>query len=76
MLVAPGDAEELAAALRTLHDSPVQREQLSQAALARVAERFAWTAVARATVAEYRRAISVARRPAPMRTGAAEGTSC
>ena len=58
VLVTPGDAEELCAALRTLHDSPAERERLSCAALARVAERFAWTAVARATVAEYRRAIA------------------
>jgi glycosyltransferase involved in cell wall biosynthesis len=76
-LVTPGDPEELAAALRALHDSPAQREELSQAALARVAERFAWTAVARATIAEYRRAIAVAGRgAAPARSGAAEGTPC
>jgi glycosyltransferase involved in cell wall biosynthesis len=61
MLVTPGDAEELCAALRMLHDSPAERERLSQAALARVAERFAWQAVARATVAEYRQAIAASR---------------
>jgi glycosyltransferase involved in cell wall biosynthesis len=75
-LVAAGDPEELAAALRTLHDSPAQRDELSRAALARVAERFAWTAVARATVAEYRRAIAVAGRAAPAPGGAAEGAPC
>ncbi|MGO8957025.1 MAG: glycosyltransferase family 4 protein [Streptosporangiaceae bacterium] len=58
MLVTPGDPEELCAALRLLHDSPAERERLSQAALARVAERFAWPAVARATVTEYRQAIA------------------
>ena len=58
LLVAPGDAEELCAALRTLHDSPAERDRLSQAALARVAQRFAWPAVARATVAQYRLAIA------------------
>jgi glycosyltransferase involved in cell wall biosynthesis len=58
LLVTPGDPEELCAALRLLHDSPAERERLSQAALARVAERFAWPAVARATVAEYRQAIA------------------
>ncbi len=58
MLVTPGDAEELCAALRTLHDAPALRAELSRAALTRVAERFAWSAVARATVAEYRRAIA------------------
>jgi glycosyltransferase involved in cell wall biosynthesis len=63
LLVAPGDAEELAAALRGLLDSPRQRQELSELALARVAERFAWSAVARATVAEYLHAIA-ARSPA------------
>src|ERR1700749_479566 len=59
LLVAPGDPEELAAALRTLLDSPAERNRLSALALARVAERFAWSAVARTTVAQYRRAIAV-----------------
>jgi glycosyltransferase involved in cell wall biosynthesis len=58
MLVSPGDAEELAAALRWLQDSPAERERLSAAALERVRQRFAWSAVAKATVAEYRRAIA------------------
>jgi len=57
-LVSPGDPEELAAALRRLQDSPRERERLSAAALARVHERFAWPAVARATVAGYRRAMA------------------
>ncbi len=59
MLVTPGDPEELAAALRTLLDSPAERDRLSALALARVAERFAWSAVARTTVAQYRRAIAL-----------------
>jgi glycosyltransferase involved in cell wall biosynthesis len=58
MLVTPGDPEELTAALRGLLDSPADRARLSGLALNRVAERFAWSAVARATVAEYRRAIA------------------
>ncbi len=58
LLVTPGDSEELCAALRMLHDSQRERERLSAAALARVQERFAWPAVARATVAEYVRALS------------------
>jgi glycosyltransferase involved in cell wall biosynthesis len=62
VLVTPGDPEELAAALRTLLDSPRERERLSAAAIARVQERFAWPAVARATVTEYRRAITAALR--------------
>jgi glycosyltransferase involved in cell wall biosynthesis len=66
MLVTPGDAEELCAALRTLHDAPSLRDELSRAAVSRVAERFAWSAVARATVAEYRRAIA---KRGPARSG-------
>ena len=57
-LVTPGDAEELAATLRHLQDAPAERERLSAAALERVQQRFAWSAVARATVAEYRREIA------------------
>src|SRR5580658_4911552 len=60
MLVSPGDPEELATALRTLHDSPAERDRLGAAALQRVQERFAWPAVAKATVAEYRQAIAAA----------------
>ena len=56
-LVTPGDAEELAAALRKLHDSPAERERLSGLAWRRVQERFAWPAVARATAAHYEDAI-------------------
>ena len=58
VLVPPGDAEELAAALRTLHDSEAERARLAAAGLARVRERFAWPAVAAATVALYRQVIS------------------
>jgi glycosyltransferase involved in cell wall biosynthesis len=58
MLVTPGDPEELAVALRRLHDSPAERERLAALALHRVQERFAWPAVARATVAEYRHAMT------------------
>ena len=57
-LVTPGDAEDLAATLRRLQDSPAERERLAAAAFERVQQRFAWPAVARATVAEYRRAIA------------------
>jgi glycosyltransferase involved in cell wall biosynthesis len=61
VLVTPGDPEELAAALRRLHDAGPERAALGAAALARVQERFAWPAVARATVAQYTRAIEGAR---------------
>jgi glycosyltransferase involved in cell wall biosynthesis len=63
VLVEPGDAEELAAALARLLDSPAERERLAGVALRRVQERFAWPAVARATVAQYRAAMAAQTRP-------------
>ena len=60
VLVEPGDPEELAAALRRLQDSPRERDLLSAAAVRRVQERFAWSAVAQATVVEYRREMAAA----------------
>ena len=62
LLVTPGDPEELAVALRVLQDSAAERERLSALALQRVQERFAWPAVARATVDQYRHAIAAAPR--------------
>ncbi len=53
VLVTPGDDEELAAMLRRLHDSPGERAALAGRALRRVGERFAWPAVAQATVGQY-----------------------
>jgi glycosyltransferase involved in cell wall biosynthesis len=67
LLVAPGDAEELAAALRLLYDSERQRSRLAAAGLRRVEERYAWTAVARATVGHYRAAIAKTARGKPHR---------
>ncbi|MBV9379634.1 MAG: glycosyltransferase family 4 protein [Streptosporangiaceae bacterium] len=58
VLVSPGDVEELAAALRRLHDSPAERARLSGRALLRVSERFAWPAVAAATARLYQAAIA------------------
>ena len=58
LLVAPGDAEELAAALRGLHDDAAERALRGERGLARVRERFAWPAVAAATVALYGKAIN------------------
>ena len=58
LLVAPGDPEELAATLSRLHDDAAQRDELAQRGLRRVGERFAWPAVAAATVALYRGAIN------------------
>ena len=58
LLVAPGDPEELATALRNLHDDEAERARLSRRGLTRVGERFAWPAVAAATVALYGKAIN------------------
>ena len=60
-LVTPGDPEQLADVIARLQDSPAERERLSAAALDRVRQRFAWPAVARATVLEYRRAMQAQR---------------
>ena len=62
ILVEPGDVEELAAVLRRLHDSAGERERVGAAGLARVQERFTWSAVARATVGHYRDAMSAKER--------------
>ena len=58
VLVKPGDAEEFAATLRGLLDDGAQRAELAARGLARVRERFAWPAVAAATVGVYRKAIN------------------
>jgi glycosyltransferase involved in cell wall biosynthesis len=59
LLVPPGDAEELSAALRTLLDGVAVRADLAARALERVRTRFAWPAVAAATEALYRKVINV-----------------
>ncbi|WP_103563813.1 glycosyltransferase family 4 protein [Actinomadura rubteroloni] len=72
-LVEPGDVEELAAVLLRLHDSPAERERVGAAGLERVLERYAWRAVAQATVDHYRAAIErrdYLRRAAAGRTSA------
>jgi glycosyltransferase involved in cell wall biosynthesis len=53
VLVTPGEDEELAAVLRRLYHSPAERAALADRGLRRVGERFAWPAVARATVGQY-----------------------
>ncbi|MET0821905.1 MAG: glycosyltransferase family 4 protein [Aeromicrobium sp.] len=57
VLVEPGDAEALAAAIRTLMDAPDERARLGAAGRRRALERYSWTAVAEATVAAYAEAI-------------------
>jgi glycosyltransferase involved in cell wall biosynthesis len=75
VLVTPADSEELAAVLRRLHDDPAERAALADRALRRVGERFAWPAVARATVAAYREAMRE-REAAGMAGRAGAGASC
>jgi glycosyltransferase involved in cell wall biosynthesis len=55
--VPPGDAEELAAVLRRLHDSPEERERYGKAGYQRAMERYTWNVVAKRTVEAYREAI-------------------
>jgi len=57
LLVAPGDAEALAAALARVLDDAGLRARLGAAGRARVLERFTWRQCAEATVAHYRWAI-------------------
>jgi glycosyltransferase involved in cell wall biosynthesis len=60
--VPPGDAEELAAVLRRLHDSPEERERVGQAGYDRVMERYTWRVVAKRTVEAYHEAIETHKR--------------
>jgi glycosyltransferase involved in cell wall biosynthesis len=57
VLVEPGDAEELAAAISALLDDPDRRAALGAAGRARALERYSWTSVAKATAAVYDEAI-------------------
>jgi glycosyltransferase involved in cell wall biosynthesis len=58
LLVPPGDAEQLSAALGGLLDDEPARELLASSGLARVRERFAGPAVAAATEALYLKVIN------------------
>lgn len=69
VLVAPGDAQALAEALRDLYDEPERRRQLSRAA-AETVKRFAWEHVAEEVMGAYREAIAV-RQPESSRQRAA-----
>jgi glycosyltransferase involved in cell wall biosynthesis len=64
-LVEPGNPDELAAVLTRLLGQPAERERLGAAALRRVQERFAWPAVARATVAQYQATIGAPKGAGP-----------
>jgi glycosyltransferase involved in cell wall biosynthesis len=65
LLVPPGDAEALAAALGGLLDSPERRATLGAAARRRVEERFTWRAAAAGTVEWYRERIAAMKGGAP-----------
>ncbi|MBD8607602.1 glycosyltransferase family 4 protein [Aeromicrobium sp. CFBP 8757] len=65
VLVEPGDAEALAAAIRTLVESPETRERLGAAGRRRALERYSWTAVAEKTVEAYAEAVAAARTSHP-----------
>jgi len=58
VLVEPGDAEALAAALATLFDDADRRERMGAAGRARVLQRYSWTAVAARTADCYADAIA------------------
>jgi glycosyltransferase involved in cell wall biosynthesis len=66
LLVPPGDADALAAALSRLLDDPDQRLLLSQRGLGRAAG-FTWDACAQGIVSLYREAAAAAGRPQPAR---------
>jgi glycosyltransferase involved in cell wall biosynthesis len=77
VLITPGEDEELAAVLRRLYHSPAERAALADRGLRRVGERFAWPAVAQATVGQYlaameRLATRTARTTRTTRKGQAE----
>ncbi|MGI8414570.1 MAG: flippase-like domain-containing protein [Solirubrobacteraceae bacterium] len=61
VLVAPGDAQALAEALRDLYEEPVRRVEMACAAAVH-AERFAWPRVAQEVLSAYEDAIAT---PAP-----------
>jgi len=53
LLVAPGDADELALALRRLLDDAALRRRTGEAGRTRVLQRFTWRAAAQAMVEQY-----------------------
>ncbi len=61
LLVEPGDAEQLRAALARLLDDRALRERLAEAGRRRALERFTWERTAAATEAEYRAAMAASR---------------
>ncbi len=76
VLVAPGDAGALAAALRALLDNPAARAHLSAAGRARVAERFTWARVGAATAEHLGRAVERAAAERAAEPAARRGRRC
>lgn len=73
LLVAPGDPEALAAAVRRLLDDPVLAARLGAAGRRRVLGRFTWQATARGTADQYRALVEDHRRSAPREVSVAGG---
>jgi len=63
LLVPPGDAEAIAAALARLHDDPELCAQLVAGGRAQVDGPFAWPTLARRTLLVFEEALRAARRP-------------
>ena len=74
VLVAPGDAQELAAAIGALLDDPPRRAQMGEAGRRRVRDRYTWRAVAAATADCYEEAIGMAGGASANRMGDAAAT--
>ena len=74
VLVAPGDAQELAAAIGALLDDPPRRAQMGEAGRRRVRDRYTWRAVAAATADCYEEAIGMAAGASASRMGDAAAT--
>lgn len=66
VLVAPGDAQELAAAIGALLGDPRRRAEMGEAGRRRVRERYTWRAVAAATVECYQEAIMAVASASPV----------
>jgi glycosyltransferase involved in cell wall biosynthesis len=69
LLVPPGDAGALAAAIGRLLGDPALRRQIGTAGRTRVFERFTWAATAEGTVEQYRAELAARAASAPAQAG-------